>query len=518
MYPIKTVQDYMYPEKLRGDLAEQAERARLYGEQAQWYGPKSQADINLINQGQIPHYQALNELIRQGQIPHYLAQSRLIDEGQIPHFQTQNRLIGEQAIEQNFKNKYTGNQWNQWKRLQDEIDAMNSGTQQQSQMSENIPDSYFTPEMRQEIEESNRIVDLRNAGKNVRQAINEPTLNSALNPSVQQQGQMGMNNSASPPPQVLGEVLNQINQQKNSQQQMPVQQLGEAQQQFQSAAQPAMQQPFNKEQRIAELRAQQQAIFGNFGSLGKGVKAGTETPEEKRRGQISVAQEKENIKEAAKDAEKAELASESSQVAEGALNKMLESSKRITALQSGWLGGHSPGVSDARQEFDQASAILQKSVMDSMKGQGQMSQAKMAFIESLKPNSKMNEKVREKVAHTLLSVAKRSGERITFNAAATDAGFDPKQTKVLWKLYNNERPEYDSKNQRPIDENLNTFSDYINNDALDAAIHGKSYSPKKQEEEPNNDMVMVVAQNGQKGMIPKGKLDEALKRGARVIQ
>lgn len=58
----------------------------------QYYGPKSQADINLINQGEIPHYQALNELIRQGQIPHYLAQSRLIDQGNIPELQSLARL------------------------------------------------------------------------------------------------------------------------------------------------------------------------------------------------------------------------------------------------------------------------------------------------------------------------------------------------------------------------------------------------------------------------------------------
>lgn len=37
----------------------------------QYYGPKAQAGIDLIRQGQIPHYQAQNRLIDQGQIPHY---------------------------------------------------------------------------------------------------------------------------------------------------------------------------------------------------------------------------------------------------------------------------------------------------------------------------------------------------------------------------------------------------------------------------------------------------------------
>ena len=91
MFPIKTVQDYMYPQKLRGDLAEQAKRARLLEEQAQWYGPKSQAEIDLINQGQIPHYQAQNRLIDQGQIPHYIAQSG---------------LLGQQTLGQNLNNQY----------------------------------------------------------------------------------------------------------------------------------------------------------------------------------------------------------------------------------------------------------------------------------------------------------------------------------------------------------------------------------------------------------------------------
>jgi len=502
------LQNQYYGRNIESEIYNRNQQGKLYGEQAQWYGPKSQAEIDLINKGQIPHY---------------LAQNRLIDQGQIPHFQAQNRLLGEQTQELGFGNKFKGEKWKEYKKLQDEYDALSGANGQQAQspqMSQDIPESYFIPEMNRKIDEANRIVDLRNAGKDVRQNLNEPTLNSALNarqgqPTIAPQQQ---NNPYpfTPVPQQLMGSMEQFNQQPAIQQQIAPQQLGEAQKQFQAATQPTMQQqPLDREKRMAEIKAQQQALLGN---IGKSEKAAAETPEEKRQGQIRVAKEKENIKEAAKDAEKSELASEASQVAEGALNKMLESSKKMTMLQSGGVFGHTPAYEDARQEFDQESAMLQKSVMDSMKGQGQMSQAKMRFIESLKPNSKMNEKVRESTALTLLSAAKRSGERITFNASATDAGFDPKQTKVLWKLYNDERPEYDSKNKRPIDENLNTFSDYINKDALDAAIHGKPYSPKKQDGDSNNAMVMVVAQNGQKGMIPKEKLDEALKRGARVIQ
>ena len=483
-----------YGENIRSEITNRNQHSKLLGEQAQWYGPKSQAEIDLINKGYIPHY---------------LAQNRLIDQGHIPHLNAQNRLLNEQAQEVGFGNKFKGLSWKEYKTLEDEYAALNGGTGQQWQPSQNNGNYNYPTNM-----PSLNAQDVSHIDDALKRSYTG--LPGQINPSDFSKLSAALGAKQEQPYTAVPQRVSDFNQQMEApQQQGTPQYLGEANQQLESEPAMQQQQPFDKEKRMAEIRARQREILGN---AGKGGKAVAETPEEKRQGQISVAQEKENIKEAAKDAEKAELASEASQVAEGALNKMLESSKRITALESGWLGGHSPGVSDARQEFDQASAVLQKSVMDSMKGQGQMSQAKMSFIESLKPNSKMNAKVREKVAYTLLSFAKRSGERITFNAAATDAGFDPKQTKVLWKLYNNERPEYDSKNQRPIDNNLNTFSDYISKDALDAAIHGKSYSPKKQGEEPNNDMVMVVAQNGQKGMIPKGKLDEALKRGARVIQ
>jgi hypothetical protein len=461
---------------------------------------KKQAEIDLINQGQIPHYLAQNRLINQGQIPHYLAQNRLIDQGHIPYYQAQsreidmgriphylaqNRLLGEQTQELGFGNKFKGEKWNEYKRLQDEYNELAGVNEQQYQSTQNNGSNRTSNARPLPLsEEQGRRINENFARTGFANQIDPSKYGSIMDALNATQGQptiapQQQNNPYpfTPAPQQLMGSMEQFNQQPDIQQQEAPQYLGEANQQLQSATQPTMQQqPLDREKRMAEIKAQQQALLGNIGKSGK---AAAETPEEKRQGQISVAKEKENIKEAAKDAEKAELASEASQVAEGALNKMLESSKKMTMLQSGGLFGHTPAYEDARQEFDQESAMLQKSVMDSMKGQGQMSRDKMRFIESLKPNSKMNEKVRESTALTLLSAAKRSGERITFNAAATDAGFDPKQTKVLWKLYNDERPEYDSKNKRPIDENLNTFSDYINKDALDAAIHGKPYSPRE---------------------------------------
>ena len=54
-----------YGRNIESEIYNRNQQGKLLGEQAQWYGPKSQAEIDLINKGQIPHYQAQSGLLGQ---------------------------------------------------------------------------------------------------------------------------------------------------------------------------------------------------------------------------------------------------------------------------------------------------------------------------------------------------------------------------------------------------------------------------------------------------------------------
>lgn len=499
MFPIKTVQDYMYPQKLRGELDEQKQRARLYGQQAQWYGPKSQSEIDLINQGQIPHYQALNDLIRQGQIPHYMAQNALMYQGQIPHLQAQSGLLGEQAQEQGYKNKFVGSQWKQWRKLQDEIDALNDQGSPH-QLNQTLGDEYFTPEINQQIEEANRIVDLRNGGKNVRQAVNEPTLNSALNPSTQQQVQPNTGNS--PPPQVLGEMLNQINQQTNPQQQAAPQQLGEAQQQFEPSAQLS-----NKEQRIAQLREAQQSLLGNLGKAGV---AGTETPLSKEERAEKLAEKREDIKTYSQGLKSANETARDATQMKSLINQFQSAYSKIE--NKGPVLGRLPAVTSEQQIADNAAQNMQQMMVKLMKT-NRMTNYELQFAGNLKLNRAMNPETVKDVGNFLKAKSERLTEEPKFINAAKNKGIRAEDAKVLWNEYENDKPVYNFETRSINKNNLNSYADYLTPEALNKAIN-----PSMQANAQTPEMVQVIAPNGQVGNIPRDKLDEALKRGARVSQ
>lgn len=446
----RMLENQYYGRNIESEILNRNQHSRLLGEQAQWYGPKSQAEIDLINQGHIPYY---------------LAQSREIDMGRIPHFQAQNRLLGEQAQDVGYGNKLKGAQWKEWKRLQDEMDELNGATGQQaqpSQMSQYIPESYFTPEMKRQIEESNRIVDLRNAGKDVIQG----------QPAIASQQQ---NNPFAPAPQRIDEAMGQLNQPRKDpqQQQEAPQYLGEANQQLQTAAQ---QLPVDREKRMAQIRARQQEILGN---IGKGGRAAAETPEEKRRGTLEVERGKQDIRAYTKIMESAKIKSDASADVLKNIATLKENSKKLGAYESGPFFGNLPAMSDAAQEVDKALNTIVKNQMDATKGQGPSSEFKIRQIEKTKPGRSMNPAAREKVAGMIGAMAKRTTEQLPFYTLAQDSGFTSKEAESLWNLYDQERPEYNAKTGKENGYNLKTYEDYMNKDALDAAKKGKSYSPRE---------------------------------------
>jgi len=307
------------------------------------------------------------------------------------------------------------------------------------------------------------------------------------------------------------------------------QNLNSLRQGAQSAAQMPAQMPaqFDPNARLNQINQQQAAIAAR---LGKG-RVGAESPQEKMDRTLDLEKNKQDIKAYEKINEGAASRAASASDAITQLDILKEASSKLNPIERGPYKGKLPAFSEAAQVYDKTSAALQKAVMDGMKGQGQMSKAKMEFIEKIKPNRNMDKAASERIGDTLKAMAERSLEEQPFFTLAQKSGLNHKEAQSLWTLYNKERPEYDAKRQAPIDGNLNKYNEYLNQNALEAALRGKPYDPRGTQNKnialkevkgassnaKNDDMVTVMASNGQRGSIPRSKLDEALKRGAREI-
>lgn len=285
--------------------------------------------------------------------------------------------------------------------------------------------------------------------------------------------------------------------------------------------------PPEQQKKLDQLNAEQKALE----SVGA-VKGRIETPEQKRAGSLDLERGKQDIKAYEKINEGARTQSDSASEAIKQLEILKQASGKLSSRERGPLAGKVPAFSENAQVYDKTSAALQKAVMDAMKGQGQMSKAKMEFIERIKPNRSMGKAASERIGDTLQAMAERSQEAQPFFTLAEKSGFNHKEAESLWTLYNRERPEYDAKKEAPIKGNLNQYNKYLNRNALDNALKGKSYDPKKVQnkditlkevkEGSNNsqnanssDTIDIITPTGEVVTISESNWAEAEKRGAR---
>jgi hypothetical protein len=213
---------------------------------------KKQAEIDLINQGQIPYYLAQNRLIDQGQIPHYQAWNRLMDQGQIPHYQTQIREINEKIKNPLLNSSGPAGQIGSALYLLQHPELL-PNNQQPSQNNGGNRTSNARPLPLSE--EQERRINENFARTGFANQIDPSKFGSVMDALNATQGQPAIapqqqNNPYpfTPVPQRLSEVNNHFNQPSNTLQQRSPQKeeapqyLAEANQKFQTAMQPAAQQ------------------------------------------------------------------------------------------------------------------------------------------------------------------------------------------------------------------------------------------------------------------------------------
>ena len=448
MFPIKSVQDYMYPylateELFKKQIENQYLPQSLLGkikEQElvnQYYGPKAEAMIDLIRSGQIPHYQAQNALIHQGQIPHLIAQ---------------NSLLNEQAQEQGLKNEFTREQWKQWKTLQDEINRLNE--QQNSggySYPANMPNLSEVQQRR--IEDS-----LNNSYTGLRGQIDPQTLQQAL--SGQQQPKILPQQAQQPqmPPPV-------------QQEQMPNQ----------------LTQPIDNAERIAALKDQQQRLFGNVGKLG------VETPLSKEERAEKLAEKRENIKIYSQELKSANEGARDAIQMKNLIDQFQSAYSKLE--NKGPVLGRLPAVTSEQQIADNAAQNMQQMMVKLMKT-NRMTNYELQFAGNLKLNRAMKPQTVKEVGDFLKAKSERLTEEPKFINAAKNKGLSAEDAKVLWNEYENERPVYNFENRKINKDNLNKSGEYLTPEALAKINNPGEYSPTAITANPSQNIEQEKVLNG----------------------
>lgn len=162
-----------------------------------------------------------------------------------------------------------------------------------------------------------------------------------------------------------------------------------------------------------------------------------------------------------------------------AQEKMDSARGNLTGLETGPVLGHLPGVTDAAQEFDQASTA-RNAAMSRAQQSGHITNFDYQYYNKIGTGRTLKDEPYKIASEFNSAIQKRIQEKAPFYAAAASAGLPPSVYQPLYNKYLNERPVFDYSKNKPIPENLNSWSDYLDKNAIKSIYSGKDFSPRRE--------------------------------------
>jgi hypothetical protein len=256
-------------------------------------------------------------------------------------------------------------------------------------------------------------------------------------------------------------------------------------------------QPFGMS--LLEMKRQQLARLQ--GTQGLGTKAAQS---------LSVAEKKEDNKEYNKALDTANISAKGANEVNKYLEQFERAYKQLGSQQKGVLAGRVPAVTSEAQKADTAAQNIQAGLMVLFKG-GRITEKQLEFLGRLKPNRAMNPEAVKSVSDALKAHSTRLAEEQPFLNAAKAKGISAQEAKTLWNMYDVERPAYDYENEKPINENLHSFKEYLTPASLQAANSGEPYAPSTKTAIKNteNNIQDERMLNGQKYIKVNGEWHQA---------
>lgn len=134
-------------------------------------------------------------------------------------------------------------------------------------------------------------------------------------------------------------------------------------------------------------------------------------------------------------------------------------------LESGAIAGRLPGLSDAAQDSDIALNNLVAARLKAWQT-SKITNMDLGFGKGLKPGRYMNDAAYNNEVNYEHGLSDRTQEYPAFAAVAQSKGLLPSQADTIWARYANEKPFYDPKSKRVLDQNLEKWEDYLTPESM----------------------------------------------------
>lgn len=169
---------------------------------------------------------------------------------------------------------------------------------------------------------------------------------------------------------------------------------------------------------------------------------------------------------------------------ENQLDRLSQLRGELSKAEKGFPLGYFPGISSAAQE----SGLVENNLIAARLKAWQSSRITnmdIGFGKGMKPGRWMNDESFQNEVNYERALAKRLQENSVFLNSAQKLGLSPSQADSIWIRYANEKPFFNPKTKQPIDENFDTWEQYLTPDSLKQTF---SPSYRKQMNEYRNNM------------------------------
>lgn len=202
-------------------------------------------------------------------------------------------------------------------------------------------------------------------------------------------------------------------------------------------------------------------------------------------GSTSVQQWNDSLTEARQEAAQAnDMNMNLHQFSQGYDNSRYKGGVLGTVPTSGWESSLARGVNTLtgksdmapEQEADKAGAAL-TGEMTKLLNLGRFTNLEMQTVNKSNVSRQLDAPSEQQIVNLLQQKAVRMQEKLPFMIKARQLGLDPQTSENQWNSYIQNRPVYDYQNNKPNTQYINTGSDYLTPQAVQAGRTGQPYNP-----------------------------------------
>lgn len=217
------------------------------------------------------------------------------------------------------------------------------------------------------------------------------------------------------------------------------------------------------------------------------------------------------------------------------LDKLVDARQRLSKYEKGPGLGSLPGVTSAAQDADIAISNLVAARLKAWQS-SRITNMDIGFGQMLKPGRYMTDPSFNNEVNYEKGLSERLQEYPPFSQVAQSSGLTPAQADAVWARYANEKPFYDPKSKKILPVNLGQWETYLTPESLQETfspsfkkkmdIYRKNMAGGNSKEDSkilnasneNSNFTKVMTPDGKLWKIPKNKLNEAIKRGAKEVE